>query len=242
VILAGGLGTRMRSLTEGRPKALMPVLGRPFVDWQLELVARQGIDRVVLSIGYGGQLIREHVGDGAGFGLSVTWVDEGPHLRGTGGALRLALDAGALAPAFFVLYGDSYLPIDYAAVEGAWRQSGLPALMTVLLNDGRWDASNTIYESGRVQLYDKSRPSDRLAEMRWIDYGLSVLTREVVRDRIDSGMVADLADVMHDLSLAGMLAGFPVAARFYEVGSPSGLKDLEEYLGLASGRHGPVPE
>jgi NDP-sugar pyrophosphorylase family protein len=230
VLLAGGLGTRMRPMTETVPKALIPVAGKPFADWQLGYLAAQGVKRVTYCIGYRGDMLRDHVGDGARFGLDVSWVDEGSQLRGTGGALRLALDQGALDDAFFVLWGDAYLPIEVASVEDAWRRSGLPALMTVLRNEGRWDSSNVIYADGRVALYDKSRPEDRRSEMHWIDYGLSVLTREVVNERIESGAVADLANVMRDLSRAGLLAGFEVTQRFYEVGSPEGVRDLEAHL------------
>src|SRR5919197_6751225 len=94
VILAGGLGTRMRPATEAIPKALVPVLGSPFADWQLRLLASRGVERVVYSVGYRGDMLRDHVGDGSCFGLQVAWVDEGDDLRGTGGALRLAPDSG----------------------------------------------------------------------------------------------------------------------------------------------------
>jgi NDP-sugar pyrophosphorylase family protein len=235
VLLAGGLGTRMRPLTETIPKALVPVLGKPFADWQLAHLAAQGVERVTCCIGYRGEMLRDHVGDGSRFGLKVSWIDEGEHLRGTGGALRLALDEGALDDAFLVLFGDSYLPIELSGVEQAWRRSAMPALMTVLRNEGRWDASNAIYANGRVVLYDKSRPEERRPEMHWIDYGLSVLTRDVVERHIATGTVADLADVMRDLSLAGRLAGFEVSQRFYEVGSPEGVRDLEEHLASSAG-------
>lgn len=230
VILAGGLGTRMRPFTDTIPKALVPVLGIPFVDWQLELLAGQGIDRVVLSVGYRAEMLREHVGDGSRFGLRVAWVDEGHDLKGTGGALRLALDAGALEDAFFVLYGDSYLPIDMRQVELEWHRRDTPALMTVVRNEGRWESSNAIFEDGRVALYDKSRPRDRQQEMRWIDYGLSILTRPVISDRVAPRAATDLADILRDLSVEDELAGFEVAQRFYEVGSFHGLADLEAYL------------
>lgn len=230
VVLAGGLGTRMRPMTEEVPKALIPVLGRPFADWQLEHLAAEGVERVTYSIGYRGEMLRAHVGDGSRFGLAVAWVDEGERLLGTGGALRRAFDEGALDDAFFVLYGDSYLPTSMTDAETAWRASGLPALMTVLRNDGRWDASNAIYSAGRVILYDKSRPPDRRGEMQWIDYGLSVLTRDLIASRIASGSVTDLADLMRDLSAEGILAGLEVHERFYEAGSPEGLRDLETYL------------
>ncbi len=230
VILAGGLGTRMRPVTETVPKALVLVAGKPFADWQLRLLAGQGIQRVVYCVGYRGDMVRAHVGDGSRFGLAVAWSDEGARLLGTAGAIRLALDRGMLDDAYFVLYGDSYLPASFSEVEEAWRRSGAPALMTVMRNEGRWDRSNCIYRDGRVVLYDKSRPADRQTEMLWIDYGLSVLTRPAVTDRVPSGGVADLADLQRDLSISGGLAGLEVHERFYEAGSPAGLRDLEAYL------------
>ena len=224
----------MRPLTETIPKALVPVLGKPFADWQLAHLAAQGAERVTCCIGYRGEMLRDHVGDGSRFGLEILWIDEGEHLRGTGGALRLALDEGALDDAFFVLFGDSYLPVELSSVEQAWRRSAMPALMTVLRNEGRWDASNVLYADGRVVLYDKSRPEEHRSEMHWIDYGLSVLTRDVVERHIPTGTVADLAGVMRDLSLTGRLAGLEVDQRFYEVGSPDGVRDLEDYLTSSS--------
>jgi MurNAc alpha-1-phosphate uridylyltransferase len=229
-VLAGGRGTRMRPFTDTRPKALLPVLGRPFADWQLQHLAEQGVERIVYCIGHRGQLLREHIGDGRHFGLVVTWVSEGNELRGTAGALRLALDQSALDDVFFVLYGDSYLPAPMGEAAGAWRNSGMPALTTVFRNDGQWDRSNVIYAGGRITLYDKSRPPAQRAAMHWIDYGLSVLTRGVIADRVPPDTVADLGDVLRDLSLEGQLAGYEVRERFYEVGSEQGLRDLEEYL------------
>lgn len=230
VILAGGLGTRMRPFTESLPKALLPVRGVPFADWQLAQLARQGIERVVYSVGYLGWMLKEHIGDGSRFDLSVAWVDEADQLRGTGGALRLALDQGALDDAFLVLYGDSYLPVAVPEVERAWECCDMPALMTVMRNEERWDASNAIFVDGRVVLYDKRRPRTRIDEMRWIDYGLSILTSRVVASRIEPDAVADLADLYHDLSIEGRLAGFEVSERFYEIGTADGLADLEAHL------------
>jgi NDP-sugar pyrophosphorylase family protein len=234
-ILAGGLGTRMRPLTETMPKALIPVLGRPFADWQLRLLAEQGVERVLYCVGYLGDMLRAHVGDGSRFGLAVDVCDEGERLLGTAGAIRLAGERGMLDDAFFVLYGDSYLPVDLGAVESAWRCSAAPALMTVIRNEDRWDRSNCIFRDGRVVLYDKSRPPDSRAEMRWIDYGLTVLTRPVLTDRGSRAMSSDLADVQRDLSIQGALAGLEVHERFYEAGSPAGLRELEEYLSVRRG-------
>jgi NDP-sugar pyrophosphorylase family protein len=230
VILAGGLGTRMRGVSPDLPKALIPVAGRPFVEHQLELIAGGGVHQVVFCIGYGGTEIQRHVGDGSAFGVDVRYVDEGDDLRGTAGALRLALDEGVLTESFGVLYGDSYLPIALDPVWEAFRARALPALMTVYRNEGRWDTSNAVLEADRVVLYDKHGTDPSPSPRRWIDYGLSILSAGVIAEWVPSGAVVDLADVYHELSREGQLAGFEVAERFYEVGSPEGLAELDAYL------------
>lgn len=232
VILAGGRATRMRPLTDTIPKALIPVAGRPFLDHQLAWLAGHGVTDVVLSIGYKADAIRAFVdgGDGARHGLRVRYVDEGGRLRGTAGALRLALDQGVLEESFLVTYGDSFLPIDFAAVFATFVASGKPALMTVFRNDGRWDTSNVIFDGRMVTLYDKQRATRPPADFAYIDYGLSALSRRVIADAIPPDTVADLATLFHGLSVRGELAGFEAAERFYEIGSPAGLEDLERWL------------
>lgn len=230
VILAGGLGTRMQAVSGALPKAMVPVGGRPFAHHQLTWLAGQHVTSVVLCIGHLGDALRSYVGDGAPWGLSVTYVDEGPHLRGTAGALRLALDQGVLPDEFAVLYGDSYLPTALAPVLEAFERSPLPALMTVFRNEGRWERSNARYEDGRVLLYAKSHPDPSGSGLDFVDYGLSVLRRDVVAELVPPGGVAHLADLFHDLSVAGRLAGHEVRERFFEVGSPAGLRDLEVHL------------
>jgi len=224
VILAGGLGTRMRPLTETCPKTLLPVRGRPFAFYQMHWLASQGVTDVVYSIGHHGDMIRRYWQKEASPVPSIRYVDEGTELRGTGGALRLAREAGVLHESFFVIYGDSFLPVRFTPVWDAFRSSAMPALMTVLRNDGRWDRSNAVYRDGRVLLYDKKgHPA-----MHYIDYGLSALRRDTL-DGI-TAEVFDLATLFHELSLRDQLAGFEVDQRFYEIGSPEGLRDFEQYL------------
>jgi NDP-sugar pyrophosphorylase family protein len=230
VVLAGGLGTRMLPLTERIPKALIEVAGRPFAEIQMEWLAGHGVVDVVYSIGHHGSPVRRTLGDGSRFGLRITYVDEGEDLRGTGGALRLALDEGLLPDAFFLLYGDSYLTLDLREVEACWRRSNCPSLMTVLRNDGRWDSSNAIYRDGRVVVYDKRAPHRHGDAVQWIDYGLSILTADSVSTWLPRGGRGDVGDLMHDLAADGKLAGFEATERFYEVGSPAGLRDLEMLL------------
>ncbi len=225
VILAGGLGTRMRPLTETCPKTLLPAGGRPFAFHQLHWLAEQGITEVIYSIGHHGDMIRRYWAEEPSPVPSVRYVDEGERLLGTAGALRLARDRGVLDESFFVIYGDSFLPVEFAPVWRAFQASGQPALMTVLRNEGRWDRSNVIYQPGRVMLYDKAAAPG----MQFIDYGLSCFRRDLFDDLTHS----DLALLFHDLSRQGRLAGFQVHERFYEIGSPAGLRDFEQYLHAA---------
>lgn len=218
----------MDAVAPGIPKALVPVLGEPFAFHQLRLLASEGVSEAVFVVGHRSKQLRAALGDGSAFGLALTYVDEGDELHGTGGALRVALDQGALPDVFGVLYGDSYLPVGLAPVFEAFVASDRPALMTVYRNDDRWDRSNAVVEDGVVTSYEKGSPT-RDPRMRWIDYGLSVLEREVAT-RIPAGSVVDLADVYRELSARGELAGYEVSERFYEVGSPRGLTDLERYL------------
>jgi NDP-sugar pyrophosphorylase family protein len=225
-ILAGGLGTRLGGLTADRPKVLIEVAGRPFVFHQLALLQRAGLTDVVLCIGHlGGQVVAA-VGDGGALGVRVRYSDDGSARLGTGGAVRRALPL--LGPAFFVLYGDSYLPIDYGAVERAFAAASADCdgLMTVMRNHGRWDRSNIRFADRRVLAYDKRAPTP---DMDCIDYGLSIFKREAVVRHPD-GAAFDLGDLCAELAAAGRLAGHQITERFYEIGSAEGLADAEKLL------------
>lgn len=230
VILAGGLGTRMKAHTQSRPKALIEAGGRPFLHHQLEAVAERGVTDVVLSIGYRGEMIRDSAGDGSAFGLRVRYVEDGPVLLGTGGALRKAYDEGALAERFLLLYGDSYLPVPFRPVYDALDDLGCDAVMTVYRNDDQLDRSNVWFADGRLRVYDKKPTPEIAAEMRFVDYGLSAVKRNLISDKIQSGAVCDLADVLTAASREGRLKGFEVSDRFYEIGSPQGLADFKELI------------
>jgi len=220
-ILAGGLGTRLYPLTERVPKALVEIHGEPFLAHQLRLLRSRGVERVVLCIGRHGERIREFAGDGARFGLAVEYAPDGPVLLGTAGAVRHALPL--LGAAFFVLYGDSYLPCSYHDVAQAFFAAGQPALMTVYRNQGRWDTSNVEFSQGRIVAYDKQ---NRTPRMQHIDYGLGVFNRSAFENEPH----ADLADVYRGLLRRGQLAACVVHERFYQVGSFEGLQELSEYL------------
>jgi NDP-sugar pyrophosphorylase family protein len=223
-ILAGGLATRLRPITDKIPKALVEINGEPFISHQLRLLESRGLRRVVLCLGYRGEMVRDFVGDGKAFGLAVEYSFDGPVLRGTAGAIHQALSL--LEEAFFVLYGDSYLTCDYQAVEEAFRAAGKTGLMTVFQNEGQWDSSNVEFAGGRISAYDKK---NRTPRMHHIDYGLGVFHRSAFAG-MTADEVADLASLYQSLLARGELSAFLVKERFYEIGSPAGIRELSEAL------------
>ena len=222
-ILAGGLATRLRPITEKIPKSLVPVANRPFLAHQLELLHARGIRRAVLCIGYLGEMIQRDF-ESEKFGVKLDYSFDGPKLLGTGGAIKRALPK--LGEEFFVLYGDSYLPIDYAPIADFFHRSGKLGLMTVFRNEGKYDTSNVVFADGEIKVYDKKIKSP---EMHHIDYGLSLFKASVF-DAYPGDQAFDLAEVMTQLVREKQLAGFEVGERFFEIGSPAGLAELETLL------------
>lgn len=223
-ILAGGLATRLRPITEKIPKGLLSVAGQPFLVHQLRLLQAAGIRKVVLCVGYRGEMIEEELGDGRNLGLALSYSFDGPELLGTGGALKNALPL--LGGKFFVLYGDSYLPIDYAAPARSFQASGKLGLMTVFKNENRWEPSNVWFEEGEIRRYHKK---ELTPEMKHIDYGLGLLRAEALASW-PNDRPFDLAEVYQDLIGRRELAGHEVTQRFYEIGSRAGLAELDALL------------
>ena len=223
-ILAGGLATRLRPLTETIPKSLVEINGEPFLWHQLRLLRENGVDRVVMCVSHLGEQVQESAGEGRQFGLHIDYSFDGDILLGTAGALKRAQPL--LGESFFVLYGDSYLPIDLRAVETAFRASGKAGLMTVYSNQGQWETSNVEFTDGRIVAYDKKL---RTGRMRYIDYGLGVLNADALA-RVPAGTSFDLAALYQELLSAGELAAFEAPQRFYEIGSFSGIEELSSYL------------
>jgi NDP-sugar pyrophosphorylase family protein len=224
-VLAGGLGTRMAAVTKGViPKPLLPVAGRPFIDYKLAELAAQGVETVVLLVGHGDDRLSEHVGYGARYGLRVTCRSDGGVLLGTGGAIRQALDE--LGNVFWVTYGDSYLRAPMAAVQEAFLKGRFEGMMTVLRNRDRWDRSNVRVKHGLVVEYRKGAPPGTYEH---IEYGLSILRRRSC-ERFPSGRPFDLQEVFQQLVEGGQMGAYPVGRRFYEIGSPRGYRETDMFL------------
>jgi NDP-sugar pyrophosphorylase family protein len=221
-ILAGGLGTRLGNRVRDTPKPLLEVAGEPFLVHQLRLLARHGAREVVVCVGYLGEQIERRIG-AERFGIRIGYSYDGPRPIGTLGAIRQA--AGRLGERFLVLYGDTYLRIDYGAAAAAWDRSGLTAMMAVLRNGGRWDTSNASFDGELVTRYDKRDPDPC---MRWIDYGLGGLEATAL-DAVEGG-VSELSDLYHVLSARRSLFGFAATERFYEIGTPASLAETSAFL------------
>ena len=226
VILAGGLGTRLRAVDPTRPKLLMPVAGRPFVEHQFELMRRNGLADVVLCIGHQGDQVEAHVGDGSLFGMRVQYAKEDPQkLMGTGGAILNALPL--LRDDFLVMYGDSYLPTDYQRVVRIFRKGGCLSLMTVFRNLGKWDSSNARVDGDRVTFYSKQA---KPGEADCIDYGLSAFRRSVFEAYAREPLPLDLARIQMELVARREMGAAVIDERFYEIGKPEGLAELDALL------------
>jgi len=224
LVLAGGLATRLRRVTERIPKSLVEVACEPFAVHQIELLRRHGLTDITFLLGHLGEMIVDFLGNGSRWDVRVRYVFDGPRALGTGGAIRRALPK--VGDPFFVLYGDSYLECDYDAIERAFLESDKSGLMTVYRNDDLLDHSNVFYDDGRIGRYDKQH---RSPEMRHIDYGLGAFRKSAFAGR-DDNEALDLATVYRDLLANDDLAGFEVADRFYEIGSPAGLQETRAYL------------
>ena len=223
-ILAGGLATRLRPLTEKIPKLLIEVAGEPFFSHQLRLLKKNGLTKIVLCVGHLGEMIVEQYGTGEKWGVQIEYSFDGDKLLGTGGALIRALPK--LGESFYVLYGDSYLPVDYQAVGRAFHDSGKLGCMTVFENHEAYDASNVWFEEGNIHLYSKT---EKLPQMHHIDYGLGAF-RAAALHHYPKNEVFDLASIQTALCQRHELFGYEIKERFYEIGSPDGLKELDQLL------------
>jgi NDP-sugar pyrophosphorylase family protein len=219
----------MWSTVPDTAKSMIRVAGRPFIAWQLEWLRANGVGDVVLSIGYRGEQIRSYVHDGQQFGLRVRYVDEGDRLLGTAGALRFVLDARVLDDRFFVLYGDSYLDVALTKVWSHFGRQKCEALMTVYRNNNEGEVSNVVFDGTLVTRYAKncSQPPN---DMIFVDYGLLVLRRALIEEHVAPDAEADLSKLLETLSANGKLAGYEANLRFFEIGSPQGLDELEREL------------
>lgn len=223
-ILAGGYATRLGSLTTEIPKCLIEINERPFVDWQLDLLKKNGYSEFIFCVSYKSDLIQEYLGDGRDRGISIQYSLDGPTQLGTGGAIRKALPK--LGDKFGVIYGDSYLPTNFFALEKNFLISRSQALMAVYKNQNQFDSSNVEFVNGKMVKYEKGTNNKN---MRYIDYGVTFF-RDVAFHPWRDQSSFDLSEVCHQLAKEKQLDGYEVIERFYEIGSIQGIEELSQHL------------
>ena len=226
VILAGGLGTRLYPLTKLIPKPMVPVAGAPYLEHQLRMLARQSINDIVLLTGYHGNQIEDYFGDGASHGLSIRYAREETPL-GTGGALREA--AQLLADTFLIIYGDSYLPIDYSVVLRKVKDSANCGVLVAYNNSEDTTVSNNLAVDveGFVTRYEKGTRDRGLTH---VEAGVSAFRRRVLNYIPPTGVVSFEENVYPRLIAERQLIALPTAQRFYDIGTPERLKVIERFF------------
>lgn len=225
-ILAGGLATRLRPVTEKIPKSMVLINDQPFVFHQLQLLKEKRIEKVHFCLGYLGEMVEEYVRLHFKDAFELSFSYDGNPLLGTGGAVVNAFRF--LPETFFITYGDSYLDVDYLAINNVYLAENQDdyGLMTVYNNAGKWDSSNVIFKNNILEYYSKK---NKIESMNYIDFGIGILAKQHFKNRM-LGENFDLSEIYEKLSLEQKLIGFEVFNRFYEVGSFSGIEDLSNYL------------
>lgn len=223
-ILAGGFATRLGELTEEIPKCLIEVNGRPFVDWQLDLLTSKGYSDFVFCVSYKSDFVQSYLGTGIERGINIEYSLDGDTQLGTGGAVKKAIPM--LGDLFGVIYGDSYLPISYFQEEQHFLNSGSKALMTVYKNQNCFDVSNVEFQGGKIISYEKGSENK---EMKHIDYGITYFRSSTFEPWAGQSSF-DLSEVYIKLAKEKQLDGYEVFERFYEIGSIQGIKDFAQYI------------
>ena len=226
VILAGGLGTRLRPLTEKMPKPMIPVHGRPFLEYELILLKNHGIDDFILSVGYLAEQIENYFGDGKKHGVSIRYCHDGSNLLGPAGALKKA--TSVLDDYFFVTYGDAYLRLDYQRVMADFLRSDKLGLMVVYENRNKYGKSDVMVKDGYVVSYDKKGLGKKVA-MTWINFGVSALRKNSLKF-IPEDVQCGEEEFYGKLIEQRELLAYSTKERFYEIGNPGSLREFEEFI------------
>jgi len=225
IILAGGLGTRLGSLAQGLPKAMVPVAGRPLLEHLLRQLSGQGFREALLLVGFRAELIEAHFGHGEQVGLELRYSRE-PEPLGTGGAFRLARPL--IPKRFLLLYGDLYRPIDYGALSECFEGDALAVYPYVEGLSTIACANVGLSPAGeQVAVYAKNRPELPLTH---VDAGFGFFRPDVL-DLLPEGVSNFEQIVYPELARRGRLEAIPVDRTFADIGNPSDLRHAQQWLG-----------
>ena len=223
-ILAGGLATRIKPLSNNLPKSLILINDAPFIDLQLNLLSDAGFKDVIILVGHLGSQIEKHVGNGKKYRLNVSYSYDGSKQQGTGGAIVRALPS--LGDIFCVIYGDSYLDMNFIEVISKFQNSEKQGLMTIYKNLDQRHQNNVVFDGVEIKSYSKTNPS---LKAKYIDFGFSIFRKESFKEFSELNEF-DLSYVCESLASTGQLEAYEVLETFYEIGSFEGIQTLATKL------------
>ena len=247
LILAGGLGTRLRPLTEKCPKPMVPVCGEPFLHWQILDLKEQGYTDIVLLVAYLGDQVREHFGDGSKWGVRIDYVFEKSPL-GTGGAIVNAVKElkDDLENEFMILNGDSFLRAPLDDLAGFFEEGRFDAVVTTYDNKIPTPVPNNLQVKNQMVVkYQKGAGLEQGFEC--VDSGIYVVKKSIFTSNeiASRPLPLQLEEVLHPLMSLRTYGAFSVDSRFFDIGTPQRLEEFENYVDAeqAAGRfHGQEPK
>jgi NDP-sugar pyrophosphorylase family protein len=224
VILCGGLATRLEHLTKNIPKSMIEIKNKPFLEYQIENLKRSNIKDIVLCVGHLSEQIKNYFGDGEKFDVNIKYSHDGDKQLGPIGALKNT--ESLIEDIFFILYGDSYLNLDYQKMYSYFKTQNKLGLMAVYKNFNRFDKSNLIVKDDMIVAYGEK---ERTKEMIYIDYGTSLLRKKAL-NLIPKNTFFTTGEFFSNLISKNELLAFEVKERFYHIGNPDALKEFSNYI------------
>jgi histidinol-phosphate phosphatase family protein len=224
VILAGGRGTRMRPITETLPKPMVPVVGRPFLEYQIEQLREQGFERVLLLLGYLPHVIQEHFGDGRRWGLRIQYAVTGPDELTSS---RVANARHLIDSCFMLLYCDNYWPMQIDRMWTRFQQAGKPAMITVYNNkDGYSRGSVILDDDCHVRIFDRLRATPGL---QGVEISYAILT-DLALELLPAQDTLFEEAIYTPLAEQHRLTAYVSDHRYYSVGSLERLPATEAFM------------
>ena len=224
VILAGGRGMRMRPLTDDRPKPMVPILGRPFLEYQIAQLRDEGFDRVLLLLGYLPEIVQDHFGDGSAWGIRIEYSVTAPEQLTSS---RVEAARHLIEPCFLLLYCDNYWPMKIERLWARFRDAGKPGLITVYANRDNYSRGSVMLgRDGHVRVFDRLRTSPGLRE---VEISYAILTDIALKLLPEQDALFEEA-IYAPLAQQGRLAAYVSEHRYYSIGSLARLPDTESFM------------
>ena len=224
IILCGGLATRLGKITKNIPKSMVKIKNKPFLEYQIEILKKRSIKDIVLCVGHLSDQIEQYFGNGENFGVNIKYSYDGDKQLGPIGALKNAEDL--LKEDFFIMYGDSYIDVDFQQISSFFKKHDKLGLMVVYKNFNKYDKSNLIIKDNIIIAYGEK---ERTEDMVYIDYGTSILSKKSMK-LIPKNTFYSTGQLFTDLISKGELIAFEVKNRFYHIGNPDALEEFNNYI------------